>query len=484
MPTCELGGRRDGHRTGATPVVDTQTSTKREVVLSNEVLAAIPATRTYGNILAMVPGVQSLTLDVNSTQSLTGTATNFFFTSRGGRGNEGHGPGRRHERRVGVRRRRRLELRLRFRERAGGPGDRRGRDGRERPRRAGIQHHSQDRRQSFSGTAFGSTAGKWSQGNNLDDDLRRVGITSRRDSSRTGTRTSPSAVRSSATGCGSSTTCAATGRTRTFPVSTPTPTPSMPRSGLREGSERQGAVGGAKKIEAHPPDRPGHAEKQGGFYWEYQANCTGSALVNTAIAAATAATTGSRSARRPPSPESANMWPEREKITQATWTSPATNRLLFEAGFSRSAASGADTFRRVATGLVAVTEQSTAAGVPSRTSRIAAGRRPRPTISSTTSGARRSLRHRRAQLQGRSPAAYEVYRQIQNVDNQLAYTFNNGAPLQFTMRIGPHIQSNRTRYDGFYAQDQWTQRPSHAAGCACDTSTRGAGSRGRERHHR
>ena len=63
---------------GATPVVDTQTSTKREVVLSNEVLAAVPATRTYGIVLAMVPGVQSLTLDVNSTQSMTGTATNFF----------------------------------------------------------------------------------------------------------------------------------------------------------------------------------------------------------------------------------------------------------------------------------------------------------------------------------------------------------------------------------------------------------------------
>jgi hypothetical protein len=74
---------------GATPVVDTQTSTKRQVVLSNEVLAEVPASRTYGNVLAMVPGVQSLTLDVNSTQSMTGTATNFFFTSRGGRGNEG-----------------------------------------------------------------------------------------------------------------------------------------------------------------------------------------------------------------------------------------------------------------------------------------------------------------------------------------------------------------------------------------------------------
>jgi hypothetical protein len=61
--------------TGATPVVDTQTSTKREVVLSDEVLAAVPVTRTYGSVLAMVPGVP-----------VGGTATNFFFTSRGGRG--------------------------------------------------------------------------------------------------------------------------------------------------------------------------------------------------------------------------------------------------------------------------------------------------------------------------------------------------------------------------------------------------------------
>jgi hypothetical protein len=53
-------------------------------------------------------------------------------------------------------------------------------------------------------------------------------------------------------------------------------------------------------------------------------------------------------------------------------------------------------------------------------------------------------------------AAYEVYRQIQLVDNQISYTFNNGNPIQFTMRDGPHEQSNRTRYDGFYAQDQWT----------------------------
>jgi len=44
--------------TGETPVVDVQTSTTREVVLPSSVLAEVPATRTYGNVLAMVPGVQ------------------------------------------------------------------------------------------------------------------------------------------------------------------------------------------------------------------------------------------------------------------------------------------------------------------------------------------------------------------------------------------------------------------------------------------
>ena len=53
-------------------------------------------------------------------------------------------------------------------------------------------------------------------------------------------------------------------------------------------------------------------------------------------------------------------------------------------------------------------------------------------------------------------AAYEVYKQFQTLDNPLSYTFNNGNPIQFTMRIGPHQQGNHTRYDVIYAQDQWT----------------------------
>jgi outer membrane receptor protein involved in Fe transport len=69
--------------TGESPVVDVQTSTRRQIVLSNEVVQSIPASRGYGNLLATVPGIQATGLDVSS-----GVSTN-FFTSRGGRGNEG-----------------------------------------------------------------------------------------------------------------------------------------------------------------------------------------------------------------------------------------------------------------------------------------------------------------------------------------------------------------------------------------------------------
>ena len=46
-------------------------------------IQAIPASRGYGNLLATVPGIQATELDVSS-----GVSTN-FFTARGGRGNEG-----------------------------------------------------------------------------------------------------------------------------------------------------------------------------------------------------------------------------------------------------------------------------------------------------------------------------------------------------------------------------------------------------------
>ena len=444
---------------GATPVVDVQTSTKRQVVLSNEVLAAIPATRTYGNILALVPGIQSSTLDVNSTLSMTGTATNFLFTSRGGRGiegtvqidgmNVGSASGG-----VGVSsfaydvvNAQEVQVIV-----AGGMGER-DRGG------AAFNIIPKTGGNTFSGNTFWSTAGKWSQGSNLDDRLRRAGITE-----------PPGLIRNWDTNV-------AVGgpikrdrlwffnNVRSYGTHQDIPGLYANANALDPSKWSyvkdptiKARLAADKKIEAIRLTSQLTPKNKVGAYWDYQANCVGSALVNTGhpcrergnnwIALGTATT----------SPESANMWSEREKVAQGTWSSPATNRLLFEAGVSSfSSKWGGYTPPGADTHLVAVTEQTTAAGVPV----------PNFIYRGWASAASNNQRHNtwRASLAYVTgahyfifgyQAAYVVYRQIQNVDNQLSYTFNNGTPTQFTMRVGPHIQSNRTRYDGFYAQDQWT----------------------------
>jgi hypothetical protein len=449
---------------GATPVVDTQTSAKREVVLSNEVLAAVPATRTYGNILAMVPGVQSLTLDVNSTQSLTGTATNFFFTSRGGRGNEGtvqvdgmnvgsaFGGGGVSSFAYDFVNAQEVQVTV-----AGGLGesDRGGPAFNIIPKTGGN---------AFNGTAFYSNAGKWSQGNNLDDELIKAGITE-----------PPGLIKNWDTNF-------AIGgpikRDRLWffnnlrSYGTYQDIPGLYANANALNAARwdylkdpavKARSSGAKKIEAFRLTGQVTPKNKAGFYYEYQANCTGSALVNTGDSCRARGDDWIALGTTTTSPESANMWPEREKITQGTWTSPATNRLLFEAGVSSfSSKWGGYVPEGSQSGLVAVTEQSTAAGVPV----------PNFTYHGWASAPSNNQQHNiwRASMSYVTGAhnfkvglqsAYEVYRQIQNVDNQLAYTFNSTSPtllnpIQFTMRIGPHIQSNRTRYDGIYAQDTWT----------------------------
>ena len=449
---------------GATPVVDTQTSTRRQVVLTNEVLAAVPATRTYGNVLAMVPGVQSLTLDVNSTQSMTGTATNFFFTSRGGRGNEGtvqvdgmnvgsaFGGGGVSSFAYDFANAQEVQVTV-----AGGMGesDRGGPAFNIVPKTGGNN---------FNGTVFGSTAGKWSQGSNLDDDLRRIGITE-----------PPGLIKNWDTNF-------ALGgpikrdrlwffnNVRTYGTHQDIPglyananAGNPARWEYAKDLNVKARSAGAKNIEAIRLTSQVTPKNKAGFYFEWQSNCTGSALVNGEEACRDRGDDWIALGTPNTSPESANWWPEREKITQGTWTSPATSRLLFEAGISSfSSRWGGYIPPGAQTGAVAVTEQSTAAGVPV----------PNFVYHGWASSASNNQQHNiwRASMSYVTGAhsfkvgmqsGHLVYRQLQGVDNQLAYTFNSSSPtqpnpIQFTMRIGPHSQSNRTRYDGIYVQDQWT----------------------------
>jgi hypothetical protein len=70
--------------TGETPVVDVQ-STRREMVITAETLQTAPVTRTYGALLAAIPGIVT---DNTSRGALTEPFMT-FFTANGGRANEG-----------------------------------------------------------------------------------------------------------------------------------------------------------------------------------------------------------------------------------------------------------------------------------------------------------------------------------------------------------------------------------------------------------
>ncbi len=155
--------------TGETPVVDVQ-SARREVVLGQEMVQAIPAARAAGSLLNATPG---LTVDNNGV-ALSPTMT--FFSANGGANNEGRmtvggmtvgaarsgGVSSYVYDAVGV-----DEVTVTV---GGGLGesDTGGPVMNLIPRSGGN---------TFAGSGFTNLAGDWSRGDNLDDELRAVGLT-------------------------------------------------------------------------------------------------------------------------------------------------------------------------------------------------------------------------------------------------------------------------------------------------------------------
>ena len=157
--------------TGESPLVDTQT-TRRETVITSEVISTLPVTRSYGTLLAAIPGI----VTDNASRGAMTDPFMTFFTSNGGRGNEGrmlidgmpvaasfNGGGvstfiydvaNAQEMQVLV---------------SGGLGE----------SEAGgptVNLVPQSGGNAFHGQGFYSTAGNWSRSDNIDDYLRSVGI--------------------------------------------------------------------------------------------------------------------------------------------------------------------------------------------------------------------------------------------------------------------------------------------------------------------
>jgi hypothetical protein len=444
---------------GETPTVDVQTSTRRQVVLSSEVLQEIPASRGYGNILATVPGIQATTLDISS-----GVTTN-FFTARGGRGNEGtiqidgmnvgsafngggvagfgYPIGEASEVQVTI---------------AGGLGetDRGGPAFNLIPKTGGN---------TFSGTGFLSAAGKWSQGENLDDRLEGFGLTN-----------PPALIKNWDTNFALGgpiikdrlwffNNIRSYGNHQEIPGLFANRNAGNPASWFYERDDSVPArAAAAKLIEAIRLTGQVAPKHKVGFYLDYQKVCNGSSYEKgapqcrdrgddwIAIGSVGAGFFGALS------PEAGNVWDNREKITQATWASPLTSRLLLEAGVSQFASRfGGQIPGGALTSFIPVQEQSTLGGVPvgnftyrgwaSAGSNEQAHNVWRASATYVTGAHSMKVGYQ---------AAFQVQKNFQNAGSLLSYTFSNRNPIQYTLRTAPFWQSNRTRFDAFYVQDQWT----------------------------
>ena len=202
-----------------------------------------------------------------------------------------------------------------------------------------------------------------------------------------------------------------------------------------------------------------------GFYSDYTMNCSGSSFVKDSGQCRspgddwTASGPGIGPGVATTSPESGTIWNAPLSIMQATWTSPISNRLLFESGYSEFRVRWGDVMPEGAiTNLIPVTEQSTNAGVPFA-NYLYRGWLAQPSQNQKHLTWRASLSYVSGSnnLKFGYQGGFMVAKTTTQVAQQLSYTFNNGAPIQLSTRVGPTRVSDRLRYDAFYVQDAWTR---------------------------
>ena len=162
--------------TAASPVVDTQ-SVRREVVLNDETLSTLPATRGYGSALAAVPALNIGGVAGAGATTAPTTPSMMFFTAHGGASGEGRvmtnglavaapfGGGGVSDVTYDIANSEEMQVLI-----SGGLGEAEtgGPSINIVPKSGGNQ---------FRGSAFYSTSGDWATSNNVDDRLRGFGIT-------------------------------------------------------------------------------------------------------------------------------------------------------------------------------------------------------------------------------------------------------------------------------------------------------------------
>jgi hypothetical protein len=440
--------------TGETPVVDVQT-TRRQEVLTAETVRAVPATRGYNGILAMIPSVNTSAFfnagEQNNTQLSPGMT---IFTSHGGRGNEGRvqvdglnvgaafnggGVSGYIMDTAGAQ-----ELQFTL---SGGLGE---------AETGGINLNIVPKTggNRFSGEFFGSGAGRWSQSDNVDDALKATGITT-------------------------------AGIVKNWDINGSVGGPIKKDllwfyANARDFGTHRIVPGAYGNLNAGDPTKWTYAEDRSqqirndnaetlgsirltaqvsprnklGFFIDQQRQCSGSALSGEGWCRDRASdwvALGGLFTSPEADTIAANRSPQR--VTQATWSSTVTSKLLLEAGFSSyiSKWGWMETPGSISN-LVPVTTIipvfKTFRGIDDFFYNHQSANVWRASASYVTGAHSAKF-------------GYQGAYHIEDIDdrgnqNDITYTFIVPGFNTLTQRIAPWLISNRTGYASLYAQDQWT----------------------------
>jgi hypothetical protein len=449
--------------TGETPVVDVQ-SARRGQVLSDEMIKALPATRGYNAIVFLVPSVTGGSNQIDLSPAMR------IFYSHGGRGNEGRvqvdglnvgaafNGGGVSGYVMDTANAQELNLTL-----SGGLGEAEvgGTNVNIIPRTGGN---------SFAGQVFGSTAGEWSMGSNLDDRLRTFGIAE-----------PPTLYKN-------------------WDLSASAGGPIVRdrlwfHGNFRDFGQHDDILGMYGNLNAGDPTKwtyegdPNLKARNAvsrtitairltgqltprnkiGFFFDNQLACDGSAMTPEANSCRPAGDGWVASGTATVSPEAASgaqgtqggafgYADSYQRVTQASYTSPVTNKLLLEAGWSTYVSRwGWMEPPGAIRDLVQVQEQASLNGAPANLTYRALdwnfNNWQSPTVWRASASYVTGAHSMKFGYQGAHHVAETT--NFYNF-NRVNYRFNNGVPNRLTMNIGNWETSDRTRYMAFYAQDQWT----------------------------
>ena len=456
--------------TAASPVVDTQ-SVRREVVLNNATLSALPATRGYGSALATVPALNIGGVAGAGAAVAPTTPSMMFFTAHGGASGEGRiltngmavaapfGGGGVSDVTYDTANSEEMQVLI-----SGGLGEAEtgGPSINIVPKSGGNQ---------FRGAAFYSMSGDWATSNNVDDRLRGFGITQ------------PPALRSNWDVSGSLGGPLKKDRLWFF-----TNVRAWANAQVVDGifanrfagdashwdyaanPSIEARVAESRKIYAGRLTAQLNPRNRVTFSHDYQRRCGGSSLKEGGQGCRQAGGDWIGSGRTfgadTVSPESFPGYHDFPyNTTQATYSAPISNRVLLEAGYSRFVYDYARFGMAAPDGLmdlIPVTEQSGIYGRTNLTYRgvfdpLDFGFNQNEALQSAWRGSMSYVtgaHNIKVGYQGYFSAVHNG--RVPN-NTQLRYTFNNQVPIAVSYFLSPRWdQHDRTETAGLYAQDQWT----------------------------